>query len=287
MIYLISKIDFLVIGEDVQVMANCAYALTELQNKNVVIIAKECYPMLVNFYEIVNLNVPNVGILKCEHNLNTYLFINPIKINSSSFNLVEYKNNKLEINLGTNLLVSLNGNLILSKPVDNLTYSHYNLFDDVCVVFFKGKRKFVIIIEKSSLYYADYYDEINLAENELYILTHLLDSLNHGRVVNLINKKLDTYLVYLDNNKRDIKPEFLPIVFLDCLKAKNYNYCNELLSPNLKQTNASDISKFFCKFDDYYTLTNSAFALINENEIVAKYNFEVENNKITNITELN
>ena len=80
-----------------------------------------------------------------------------------------------------------------------------------------------------------------------------------------------------------LKEQFVSCVFLDCLKAGNYNYCNNLLGESLKQESVTNIKNFFCEFDFVYPLEENVFALIQKNTLSGIYKFEVLNSKIENI----
>ena len=131
--------------------------------------------------------------------------------------------------------------------------------------------------------FADYYDECNEGENEKIFMCKIGDILNHGLVFSLKGKETENYLVYLDNEELNLKNEFLPFVFLDCLKVGNYKYCNNLLCEEMKIENEKEIKDFFPQFDFYYPINNKQFILINKNTLTGIYDFEIENNKIVNI----
>jgi hypothetical protein len=94
---------------------------------------------------------------------------------------------------------------------------------------------------------------------------------------------MEEYLVYLDDEKLNLKEEFVSFVFLDCVKAKNFKYANELLCDNLKLENEKEIEKFFPEFDYFYPAQKNSFILINKNTLAGIFEFNIHNNLILNI----
>lgn len=201
---------------------------------------------------------------------------------STSFN---FKNKTISISLSSKLMISIDGMLKCSENVDNLSYSHFELLNDLCLIYFTGKRDYVVIFKEDELCFASYYDECNIKDNEKYFMCKLNDSLNHGKVCEIKDKEVNSYLVYLDNEELNLKEEFLPLVFIDCVKAGNFKYCNALLSDNLKMKNEKDIKTFFPEFDLCYPTDERKIILINKNTLAGIYAFEVQNNLIINIIE--
>ena len=82
---------------------------------------------------------------------------------------------------------------------------------------------------------------------------------------------MENYLVYLDNYDLNLKEKFLPFVFLDCVLAGNFKYCNNLLCEDVKQEKDEDIKEFFPQFDWFYPLEDKTFALIKKNKTAEKF----------------
>jgi hypothetical protein len=167
--------------------------------------------------------------------------------------------------------------------VENLIYSHFEIKNDMCFIYFSGKRSFVTVIKEDEICFSNYYDECNISEDEMLFMCKLNDTLNHGLVFKIKGKETEKYLVYLDNEELNLKSEFLPFVFLDCLMAENYKYCKNLLCEEMQIDNEKKTKNFFNSFDFYYPINNHKFILINKNTLAGIYDFEIENNKISNI----
>ena len=109
------------------------------------------------------------------------------------------------------------------------------------------------------------------------------DSLNHGEVVRVEHNKYEKYLVYLDNEDLCLKDEFIPMVFLDCVLAKNLKYCNDLLDINLKMENETQIEKFFPTFTKFVPISSKEIILINKNTLAGIFEFSIKDSRINNI----
>ena len=197
---------------------------------------------------------------------------------------IVFKSKEIVVSLFEKLFISIDGVLICEEIVDNLIYSHFEIERDMCLIFFKGERNYLVVIKDDEVKFSNYYDECNISEKEKLFMCKLGDILNHGLVLSVKENDAETYLVYLDDEEMNLKQEFLPFVFLDCVKAGNYKYCNNLLCDEMKVENENEIKDFFSKFDFYYPLSKNSFALINKNTLAGIYAFEIENNKIVNIT---
>ena len=153
-------------------------------------------------------------------------------------------------------------------------------------LFFNGDRNFFIIIEDTKLLYSSYYDEFNNKKEEKWFMCKLHDGLNHGRVFQIGEGKVNSYTVYLDDFNLNLKERFVSHVFLDCIIAKNYAYCNYLLQEDIRLKNLQDFEKYFNDFDYFIELEEHSFALIKKNALVGIYKFEVKGNYISNIIHL-
>ena len=190
------------------------------------------------------------------------------------------------ISLSSHLIISINGKVELDEVVQVLEYSFYEKIGTMCVIYFKGIRNYIVIIEDEKVKVASYYDECNISEEEKYFMCRCGDFLNHGKVYHIANKKIENYLVYLDECELNLQEEFVPMVFLDCVIVENLKYCNALLCKELKQKEEQNIKLFFPQFDYYYPIDNETFILINKNTLAGIYKFEVKNCLIENIISL-
>ncbi len=223
------------------------------------------------------------NILKVNDRKDVYYFI--FKQNKNDFFTTKFtfKSSDIFINLSSNLKITVNDVLICEEDVENLNFSHYEIFKDLCLIYFEGDRNFVVVLKERELIVATYYDEFNESENEKIFMTKLNDSLNHGKVFQIKDNKLEEYLVYLDEEDLNLKSEFTPFVFLDCVKAKNFTYANQMLNENLKLKDEKEIKNFFPKFNCFYPINKNRFVLINKNTLAGIYEFNIENDLISNI----
>ena len=95
-------------------------------------------------------------------------------------------------------------------------------------------------------------------------------------------KRQHRYAFYLDDEEMNLKQSFVSLVFLDCVKAKNFSYCNRLLSEELKMKNVENIKEFFEAFDWFYPINEKTVVLINKNTLAGIYEFECKDNLIFN-----
>ena len=131
--------------------------------------------------------------------------------------------------------------------------------------------------------FSSYYDEVNIDSDERFFMCRLFDSLNHGMVCRIKEGMVEKYCVYLDDEDLLLKPCFVPIVFLDCVLASNFSYCNNLLCDKLKIKEKQQIKNFFPTFDFVYPIDETTVILANKNTLAGIYEFEVENSLIKNI----
>lgn len=231
-------------------------------------------------------NKDNQSVLKVSHKSNNYYFLFPKCFSNGKVVSVRFQNNDYILSVSGELTILLDGNVLLDKVVDIITYSHYETFGKYCLIYFTGKRNFVVAIKDKKVCFAEYYDEYNFENNEHLFMCRLYDSLNHGRVFKISESKDESYLVYLDNQDMALKKDFVGAVFLDCLKAQNLKYANCLLSDEIKQENEKNIIEFFPNFDDFYFVNENEFFLLKKNTLAGIYSFEIADTKISNITSL-
>lgn len=295
MIYLISNADCFCL--ELGVIYKDAVYCVHKENFTHVFFANNHFPLYVNFYEVVsnfvngknghpNCQFSSKDFCVFEHNQNFYLFLNFKKVCNSAFHSFKFKGKEINLSLSQNLVVSVGSEVVLNAPNNNLEFSHFEEFGGFGILYFLGERNFVVVLKGGELFFSGFCDEVNRAEKEIYFLTHLHDILNHGKVCHLGEEKPENYLVYLDENSLNLKPEFLPATFLDCVMAQNFKYANALLSENLKQQNANDVGAFFAEFDGYFCLSSTEIITTKKRAIVSAFKFEIENNKIANIIEI-
>lgn len=211
-----------------------------------------------------------------------YILLNNQETNCF-FTSFKYQNKIITISCCKELVVCIEGKIILENKIVDITYSHFEVVDNVCYIYFKGKRNFVVIIKDEKVEFANFYDEYNCQDKEKYFMCKLFDSLNHGKVVHVIEGKIEQYIVYLDDEELNLKSQFVDFVFLDCVKVGNYNYCNNLLNEKIKLSNSEEFKNFFPEFTEFYLLEEHTFALMKKNTLAGIYKFEIENCEICNI----
>jgi hypothetical protein len=189
------------------------------------------------------------------------------------------------IELSFYLKILLEGKTLFCERIADVEFSDFEIDGNFCYIYFSGKRNFVVIIKNEELCFAGFCDECNLKNEEKYFLTRLNDSLNHGRVCHIEKGDAKTYLVYLDDEDMNLKDEFVCAVFLDCLMAGNYKYCNHLLSDTIKMKKDEEVKEFFLNFDFYYLIEKNKAILLNKKTLAGIFEFCVDNNQITNITQ--
>ncbi len=273
--YLISKFDCKMIGDhEVDLIKNVKYEIAEFSNFYLILTSGQIVYIDLNKNE-------NVQLIRCHEN--DYYFLFPPKIYISFCTVINFQNKEFVLTVGDNIILSQNGEVLSENKNENLTYSHYEIINNLCFVYLIGKRNFVVIFNEKEVVFANFYDEFNNSSNERFYLCKLQDCLNHGKVFHIKDKEVENYLVYLDNYDLNLKDEFVGNVFLDCLLAGNYKYCNELLSTDLKFENAENIKNFFEDFDEFYPLGDNEFILFKKNTLAGIYKFEVLNLSISNI----
>lgn len=280
--YLISSFDCLLAGEVVnKIDAGVKYKILNTENDFATIYAEHMIPYLFQ------LNAENEHYFKVDLKFDNYYILCPNYMCGCCNNIVKFKNREYVVSLSSLLHISCNENIICEKQVHNIKFSHYETLKDFLILYFSGARPFVVVIKNDDLCFADYYDELNNLEEEKYFMCKLKDSLNHGRVCHLKGDECSTYLVYLDDSEMLLKDEFVACVFLDCVLAKNFKYCNLLLDDSLKMENEKEISKFFPEFDWFCCVEQNVCILKNKNTLAGIFEFEINNNKIFNIKLLN
>ena len=276
--YLVPLFDGLMVSkESYNINKNVKYEIENDKLASVIFSYENILPF------VFDLKKESKNVLKVKVLADNYFFLFPQTCCNNFCFKLDLKGNEILINLSNSLLVSINGNVLLNKDVDSLTFYNYEMFGSLCLIYFSGKRNFLLVIKDKEVCFADYYDECNLQDNEKVFMCKLNDCLNHGRVFHIKDNTFESYLVYLDNEELNLKNDLVAFVFLDCLLAENFKYCNELLSTEIKLQEENKVKEFFPEFDYYYPVSNEEFILIKKNTLAGIYKFEIDNKSICNI----
>lgn len=232
---------------------------------------------------VCDLKTENSFVKKIKIKSDEYYLINPEFNNFDSFFMFKYNGKQVVVSIFNNLIIAIDGETIVNERVTGIKYSHYEIKNQMCLIYFCGERNYVVVLNGSNIEFASFYDEVNIKNDEIYFMCKLHDSLNHGRVFHINNKKVENYLVYLDDFDLNLKPDFVGCVFLDCVLAGNLKYANNLLCVDLKQKEAVNIPKFFNEFDDYIVVDKNNFILLKKNTLAGIYSFELKDCEIANI----
>lgn len=278
--YLIPRFDCVLNGEKkLSLYKNVQYSCENVDNENFIIFGKNGESAVgFNFVDISSHFVEKVKYKNDEY---YFLFYKP-NSNEGMYQF-KYQAKQICVALFGCLNISIDGENVFNEQVEGLSYSHFEIKNQHCFIYFFGKRNYVVVISGSEVKIATYYDEINVLDNEFYFMCKIKDSLNHGKVFHIKDKTFEEYLVYLDDNDLNLKNEFVGCVFMDCVLAGNFSYANNLLANEIKQKNETNIQTFFEKFDFYFPINQYEFILLKKNTLAGIYSFEIENCKITNI----
>ncbi len=265
------------------IFENAKYTLTDVKDEYTALYFSNT-PIYINFFNIIN-GGKQKNVVKVNYLNDCYIFLFCAPFVDFQVHEISALNVKFFITISNRLTISVDGEILAELENVNLTYSHYETKKDFIYIYFSGERPAVAIFKKNALVYCDYYDELNKGEEEVYFLTRLYDTLNHGRVCK-INSEAETYLVYLDDYELNLKPEFTAFVFLDCVIAGNLKYANNLLKKEMREQDEKNIAKFFGEFNYYYPLEQNVFALFKKDALQGIFKFEMENDTISNIIEV-
>lgn len=287
--YLIPTFDCVLVNQGCfKLTANAKYKIENTENEYAVVYSNsriEPFVLDLNFEEN---DLINKNLIKVKSGFDNYYFLFPTYNANCFVASFKYKSKQVFITLSCKLSISIEGKVVVNDNVCEINYSHFEVFNDFCLIYFSGTRNYLAVLKDEEVLFSNYYDECNVENNQKYFMRKLNDSLNHGEVCSVNEKEVSTYLVYLDDAELKLKREFVAHVFLDCIKAKNYKYCNELLSEDLKLEHVEDVKKFFPAFDYFYPLSENEFVLIEKNTLAGIYKFDIEkcdlNFKISNIT---
>lgn len=278
--YLVSMFDCVLYGnERFRIIKNVKYEIEDSKSPAIVFSYDNVLPFVFDIFS------QSENVLKIDYGLDKYFFLFPTCVGSTSVTKLNIKGHEIIITCGSELVVTISGQTVLEKNVNGLKYSHYEEHGNLCLIYFLGKRNFLLALKNKEVCFANYYDECNISEKEKYFMCRLNDSLNHGTVFYVKENNNDSYLVYLDDEELKLKKDFVAHVFLDCVLAKNFKYCNAQLSKELQLEDEKKLIEFFPDFDWYYPLSDVEFILIKKNTLAGIYKFEIVDNCICNITQ--
>jgi len=276
--YIVPLFDGVIYGEKPQhFLRGCKYLVKDVGNMELIINKKS------NACSVLDFNNSNDNVLKVKCGEDLFYFLFNTNYRCGEVVEVNFKNKRFIISTSGRLKITENGVWVCDLNVDNVCYSHFEVFENVLILYFSGERDFVVAIKETELEYSGYIDECNIKVDEKYFLEKQYDSLNHGRVFHVAKGVCEKYLVYLDDNELCLKDEFLPVVFLDCVKVKNFGYARGLTNLKFKD----DIAfSFFPEYDFFYPASQNKVILINKNTLAGIFEFEIKNSKIENIIQL-
>ncbi len=275
--YLISSFACVLYADKIYtIQPNCKYCIERGDNTQYLVVGCNGEsPFVFNFCTGQN-------VMKIEYNADEYYYLYGLT-NNTFVTTIKFNTHTVNLTINNKLYITIGGEKVCDEICDNIEYSHYEIRKNTLVIFFKGKRDYVVILRDKELMCASHYDEINMIDGELVFMCRCRDSLNHGKVFSLNkNNEYDSYLVYLNDNAVQTKDEFVPLVFLDAVRVGNYKYANKLLDDSIRLEDDKKLSDFFEDYDDYLVL-DRAYALIKKNTLVGIYQFEISNSKIINI----
>ncbi len=285
--YLVSNFDFKIKGQKEVLKANvpyCVYELSdELSNCELQQKFRQWQYFDINFYEIFSFVATYQYVNLISFKQDKICFLNFPFNNEQDFRSFEFLNNPVNVFIDKKLIINFKDKQLVNIEIDNLAFDRFYVDEDICFIYFKGTRQFLVCFDKDKLIWADFFDEYNSAKGEKQFLKHLHDGLNHGRVLSLKEGKSDKYLVYLDDFEMNLKPEFVALVFMDCFAAGNFNYCVNLLDKSIAPQNAKDIKNFLPEFDRFFPFGEKVVVLFKKNALVGICEFEIVEDKIVNI----
>lgn len=287
MVYLISNFHCVISGKcKTEVLPFVKYEVCSVENEiSVVTPFCEGESFAVNFYDVLNKFVKCAFVQTVCVGTDKFIFI--LQGQSSCRQCINFlwQNKNVCVCVADEILVVVDGEIWGNFACGGIAYSHYEIEGENCFVYFSGKRKFLCVLGKTKVEWANFCDEQNFGENEKYFMARCNDFLAHGQVCHVKDNTLETYCVYTDNNDLNLCEEFVPFVFLDCVVAHNFDYCKNLLCDDLKNDEI-DYSAYFGQIDFYFCLSYNVFAVFKKNTLTGIYKFEVDSTVVTNIINL-
>lgn len=231
-----------------------------------------------NFVGVINSTGGN--IVEVKSGFDHYIFLSDNIAKESKVYKIKVNNQEFVLSVSNKLIVTIEDKLICEENVDNLNFSHYETIGEYAILYFEGKRNYLMVIKNQEVIFSSFYDECNILKDEKYFMGRVYDTLNHGKVCHIKDKKVETYLVYCDNLDMELKIEFIGMIFLDCVKVKNFSYLENLVS----DLPIKEVCEFLPKFDYYYPVSEKKFILLNKNALAGILEFEIHEDKISNVT---
>ncbi len=275
--------------EDFSLTAFVPYQIEGLTDEKVLIIdADTGVPFYINLFDICKRGKKHNNVSIFEAGGDKYLLLHQKRKGRGSCVNFRYKNEDISVINGEKLMIFCSGEKIFEKSAGNIIYSHHEIFGDFCLIFFTGEKNFLAVLKGCIVVEAGAFDtwEEDNETGTRYFLARLKDALNHGRVIEVSSKEAKSYLVYLDDFDLLLNEALTAHIFLDCLVAGNFNYCNHLLAEDLRQDQPQHISEFFPVFSDYVCIRENLFLLLDEAQeqrIVGLAEFSLSDGKIDNI----
>lgn len=256
------------------------------------------------YYENGSLTTNSPYIVIIKHNNYQYELIlldNTFTVLDSTYNEFELVN-KSKLVLNDNKISIKNSKHEYNSIIDfNIINPIIKEIGNNIIIIDKIKNKFNIAIFDYKLNQTQCYkvDTYNIKENRLILAKNINDYTHHVIVtkLNLENdiKVDEEYTAYLSTPKISTNLKIIPYAFLQNIKHKDYSLAKKYLSQQLlEKLKIEHLCGFFGDFTQISTpkfsnLKNCICLIYKQNNryfYIKKFNFEFENNLITNITEV-
>lgn len=248
---------------------------------------------------------------------------NTLQSSSSNTTIVPFPNNNYDVILDFKMVMVNNKSTLLSKKIDNYTIltmvdtiSTLSIFLDnknlytckyanLCNLEYEKYKDLLIITGDSNqskllicydtidnkILLSDTYS--NIEKNKDYIKALKCPNLTllTGTVysLNLSNKEIENYQVYLDNYKATTHPSLIPYSFLEAVQNQNYKLAEDYIDKNLIQADETKLKQYFGDINKiYYNCYNLDKNKVNYTIYTDKYhnyNFYINQDKIIEIEE--
>lgn len=133
---------------------------------------------------------------------------------------------------------------------------------------------------------------IESTEDGFKVLTNLFDIAGHGLVeifsIDEDIKKIDEYAVYMNSApNREFSTNVLPLYFLQCIKARDYEEAKRCLSQSLKaKAQIQHLVQYFGDFVNIFVFDEKVYLEYIDsmnNRFAKNFSFKIEGNRIQNI----
>lgn len=227
------------------------------------------------------------------------VFLKPVKYNNEQdektiFNEMERDFNIIiSNNITSNLQVFHAGKCVYKKKLELMNIASSKLINSTLIIktAADNDRFFILIfdtIDKKAVL-ETYCNSIEEENDVIEILKFEEDIAKHGKVFkyNSLDKSLENFMIYKNNHPTKTSiVELIPMAFLEAVKFENFNLAKNYLDTKLQ--NASDLhyKNYFGNIKNIYfnKYTNKAYYNYTiESDVFKNYNFDIENNKITEI----